>query len=239
MKKNIRKQKRNLQCFIECKNANSKINNDYVYGLFHGSEATKIEILSCGNNITDMSRMFCHCENLLSLDLSSLDTENVTNMSYMFFNCSKLVVLNLSNFNTTNVTNMRFMFYWCISLTNLNLSKFNTNNVTDMSWMFNWCSSLKELDLSSFNMNKVKDMRSMFNNCFTEQQPSTLICQASTIQKIADEGGLRLTIQYENENDINNIIENNNNLEQVYICSVERVIEEYYAEVEGPKIIVM
>ena len=36
--------------FIHCTNANSTIDN----GLFYRSEATKIEILRCGNNITNM-----------------------------------------------------------------------------------------------------------------------------------------------------------------------------------------
>ena len=180
--------------FIHCKDANSKEVGKYYYGLFQGSKATKIVILSCGNNITDMS--------------------------LMFFNCSSLKNLDLSNFNTKNVTDMRSMFYNCSSLKELDLSKFNTNNVTYMSNMFDSCSSLTKLDLSQFNTDNVTDMIWMFYNCFKNN--ATLICQASTIKKITDKGGLRLTIQNENKYEIKNIIENNKNLEQVYTCIVKR-----------------
>ena len=81
---------------------------------------------------------------------------NETNMSYMFSECSSLISLNLSSFNTNNVTNMSYMFQFCSSLKSLILSSFNTNNVTDMSFMFSECSSLKSLNLSSFNTNNVK-----------------------------------------------------------------------------------
>ena len=223
--------------FIHCTNANSKINNDYVYGLFHGSAATKIVILSCGNNITNMSGMFSNCDNLLSLDLSSLDTENVTDMRYMFYICSSLTNITFpDNLNTNTVKDMSGMFFWCSSLTKLDLSNFNTVNVTDMNHMFSFCSSLTNLNLSKFNTDKVTDMSGMFYYCFKNE--ATLICQASTIKNIIDDGGLRLTIQNENNDDINHIINMGDN-QRVYKCSVERVIEEYYAEVEGPKIIVM
>ena len=126
----------------------------------------QIEILSCGSKIDDMSRMFHNCENLLSLDLSSLDTENVTNMSNMFAYCSSLTkIIFPDNVNTSKVTNMSCMFEGCSSLTELNLSKFNTNNVTNMFRMFYNCSSLTNLDLSNFNTTNVTNMQDMFANC--------------------------------------------------------------------------
>ena len=179
-----------LRCFIHCTNANSKNSN----GFFHGSKAIKIFIISCGNNITDMSYMFSECTSLTNLDLSNFITNNVTNMSWMFYGCSSLTELNLSSFNTNNVINMQAMFQNCSSLTNLNLSKFNTTKVTNMLWMF--------------------------NNCFTEEQTSTLICQASTIQKITDDKYSCLTIE-NGKDEIKNTL--NNNIGKVYTCNVERV----------------
>ena len=179
-----------LRCFIHCTNANSKNSN----GFFHGSKAIKIFIISCGNNITDMSYMFSECTSLTNLDLSNFITNNVTNMSYMFCDCS--------------------------GLKELNLSKFNTNNVTNMSYMFSKCSGLKELNLSNFNTNKGTYMEGMFNNCFTEKEHSTLICTASTIQKITDKNQKSCLII--EDNNVKIVIENNNNPEQVYTCSVER-----------------
>ena len=149
------------QYVIYCDDANSKNAN----GLFQKSKATKIKILSCGNNVTDISYMFSGCRSLTNLDVSNFTTDNVTNMSDMFNNCSSLTVLDLSNFNTDNVTNMSEMFNWCSSLTELNLSKFNTTNVTNMSNMFSFCSSLTELDLSKFNTINVTGMNGMFYKC--------------------------------------------------------------------------
>ena len=208
-----------LQCFIECKNANSKINNDYVYGLFQGSETTKIEILRCGNNITNMSWMFAECSKLITIKFSDkINTDKVTNMSYMFADCRSLKELKISSFNTTNVINMEFMFADCRSLTNLDLSKFNTTNVTSMNRMFFNCSRLTELNLSKFNSNKVKYMISMFANCF--QSKATLICTAGILKKINERQNSYLIIPNENDVEIKKTIANNNNQEKIYKCSV-------------------
>ena len=115
--------------------------------------------------VTDMSNMFYSCESLTSLDLSSFNTAKVTDMSLMFYGCQRLKSLDLSSFNTANVTDMSFMFCSCQSLTSLDLSSFNTANVTDMSNMFQACQWLTSLNLSSFNTAKVTNMRFMFNNC--------------------------------------------------------------------------
>ena len=64
-------------------------------------------------------------------------------MENMFYNCNRLISLDVSSFNTNNVKNMCGMFYGCSSLEELNLSNFNTNNVTTMSYMFYGCDELK------------------------------------------------------------------------------------------------
>ena len=117
------------------------------------------------DEVTDMSYMFCNCEGLTSLTLSSFNTDKVENMSYMFYNCQSLESLILSSFNTANVTDMSSMFRDCSSLTSLELSSFNTANVTDMGYMFYKCSGLTSLDLSNFDTSNVTDMRSMFSSC--------------------------------------------------------------------------
>ena len=178
------------------------------------------------NKVTNMSCMFQNCSSLTNINLSSFNTINVTDMLGMFCNCSSLTELNLSNFNTDKVTKMNGMFCDCKSLTNLDLSSFNTNKVTNMSNMFKNCNSLTSIKFTDkFNTNNATKMYCMFFQCFTEQQPSTLICKASTIKKITDKNASCLTITNENENkeEINEIL--NNNPEQVYTCSVERVGE--------------
>jgi len=60
--------------------------------------------------------MFSNCENLVSLDLSSFNTNNVTNMRDMFNGCSSLNDLNLSSFKITSIkkaNDMENMFYNC------------------------------------------------------------------------------------------------------------------------------
>ena len=116
-------------------------------------------------NVTSMSRMFCGCRSLTSLNLSNFNTSNVTNMMNMFAHCSSLTSLNLSNFNTSNVTYMTQMFWDCSGLTSLNISNFNTSNVIDMMNLFRNCSSLTGLNLSNFNTSNVTDMNLMFMGC--------------------------------------------------------------------------
>ena len=128
-----------------------------------------LKLLDLGNfdtsGVTDMSRMFLDCRNLVELNLSNFDTSKVTDMSRMFYNCIGLTELNISNFNTSKVTDMNYMFANCRGLTELNISNFDTSNVTDMSCMFSGCSGLTELNLSNFDTSKVTDMGGMFGSC--------------------------------------------------------------------------
>ena len=57
-----------------------------------------------------MECMFYKCSSLISLDLSSFETENVISISYMFNSCTSLSELNLSNFNTKNCFRFTSMF---------------------------------------------------------------------------------------------------------------------------------
>ena len=108
---------------------------------------------------------FDYCRNLISADLSNVNTENDTNMYGMFYCCNSLASLNLSSFDTRKVRNMYGMFYGCHSLTSLDLLSFDTRNVTYMSWMFSACRSLTSLDLSSFDTRNVMYMDQMFAGC--------------------------------------------------------------------------
>ena len=110
----------------------------------------------------DMGVYFHNFSNLLSIDLSYLDTSLTTDMSNMFQACTSLVEIDLSSLDTSKITDMGALFYRCLNLTNLNISTFNTSQVTNMSMMFMGCSSLTELDLSSFDTSNVTDMTSMF-----------------------------------------------------------------------------
>ena len=117
--------------------------------------------------LTNASKLFYNCKNLISLDFSNFKTNNITDMSDMFNGCSLIKSIDLSNFKTNHLTNMKNMFNDCTSLINLDVSSssLNTIYVTDMSSMFGNCVSLYNLDLSNFKTKSVENMSRMFYNC--------------------------------------------------------------------------
>ncbi len=97
----------------------------------------------------DMSNWFVYCKDLISVDLSGIDTTNVKDMNSMFEGCESLVSVNLNNWNTSNVTNMTRMFFNCKSLKSLDISSFDTSKVQYMSNMFSVCKWLYKVNLGS------------------------------------------------------------------------------------------
>lgn len=93
-------------------------------------------------DMTDVSCMFSGCSNLVSVDLSNLDTSNVTTMNRMFENCSSLVNLDLSGLNTSKVTDIGSMFYRCSKLVSLNLSGVDGSKWMNTIDIFNDCDAL-------------------------------------------------------------------------------------------------
>ena len=138
---------------------------EFTYYYQFNKEGTYIIEYSFKNNLTKTCYMFCHCDRLISLDLSNFNTQNVNNMRSMFYGCNSLTNLDLSNFNTQNVINMECMFCYCYSLINLDLLNFKTQNVRNMSFMFFGCNSLTNLNLSNFNTKYVTDMSHMLSGC--------------------------------------------------------------------------
>ena len=132
-----------------------------------GNGTYKVTIGGKGGIIANESMIgyFAGFSNMISIDLSALDTSKVTNMISMFDGCSSLTSLDVSNFDTSSVTYMNGMFSVCSSLTSLDVSNFDTSNVIDMNTMFGNISSVKTLDLTNFNTSKVTDISSMFINC--------------------------------------------------------------------------
>ena len=116
--------------------------------------------------LKDISYMFIECNNIINVDLSTLNTRLTNNLEGLFFECSTLKDIDFSYFNIPNVTNMSEMFRSCISLKEVDLSHLITNNLENMSCMFFNCINLISLDLSSFNTEKVEDMSKMFYQCY-------------------------------------------------------------------------
>ena len=70
-----------------------------------------------------MSSMFCNCNNLQRIDLSSFNTKNVTDMCRMFYNCTNLKSIDLSSFNTQDVKDIKDMFSGCNKLSSVVLNR--------------------------------------------------------------------------------------------------------------------
>jgi surface protein len=113
--------------------------------------------------ITDLGSLFSGCKSLQYIDFLNFDSSKVTNMESMFSGCTSLLSIYLSNFVTSSVENMASMFSGCSQLESIDLSSFNTSLVTDMTSLFSDCDSLKILDISNFNMENVNKSESMFS----------------------------------------------------------------------------
>ena len=131
------------------------------------SNLTTIDNLEYLNtsDVEYMDRMFCECDSLTSLDLSSFDTSNVISMSEMFYGCNDLETIDFSGWYTSKVNSMESMFFDCQSLITLDLSDFDTSNVEEISEMFGYCRNLVSIDLSSFDISSASNLISLFNGC--------------------------------------------------------------------------
>ena len=157
-----------IDVFLNNKKINMiKDNNKWIID-YHFDDYGKYSFeININNNITNLNRFFEDCSNIISLDVSYLDTSNVTNMYRMFHNCNQLKeIKGLNKFNTSKVLTMKAMFQLCSKLEYLDLSNFDTSNVTEMGGMFNGCNKLKEIKgINKFITNKVNDMSAMFQEC--------------------------------------------------------------------------
>lgn len=114
---------------------------------------------------TSLGYAFSRCKSLTDLDLSALDTNSVRSFADVFQDCSSLRSVNLTGWDTSNGNNFRQMFYCCAALEELDVSLFNTSSATTFEQMFYGCSSLRSLDLSRFDTSAATTFASMFCNC--------------------------------------------------------------------------
>lgn len=115
-----------------------------------------------------IAQWFSECQNLISIDLTKLDTSKVTNMTSTFYHCTSLSSLSgLSGWDTSQVTMMMWTFNDCYSLSSVgDLSGWDTSQVTNMRYMFNDCYALSFVgDISGWDTSKVTDMPYMFCSC--------------------------------------------------------------------------
>ncbi len=119
------------------------------------------------SQVTSMRGMFSGCSGLTQLDLSSFDTTNVTEIGGMFAS-SNLETLNLSNWkfndNMTNNFTLDTGLSYNNTLKNIILENVDTSEVTNMTYFFSKLNALTTLDLSYFDTSNVKNMARMFNS---------------------------------------------------------------------------
>lgn len=114
---------------------------------------------------TSLGYAFSRCKSLTDLDLSALDTSSVRSFADMFQDCSSLRSVNLAGWDTSSGKDFRQMFYRCASLEEIDISSFKTSASTSFEQMFYGCSSLRSLDLSHFDTGSATTFASMFYNC--------------------------------------------------------------------------
>lgn len=114
--------------------------------------------------LTDMGCMLFNRFDIISVDLSKLDTSEVTNMGDLFCNCVNLTSVNLSNLDTSNVSDMNYMFAGCSDLTTLDLSSFDTSMVNNMNHMFWNCTNLTTIK-GVIDMGSCEFCLDMFKYC--------------------------------------------------------------------------
>lgn len=114
---------------------------------------------------TSLGYAFSRCKSLTALDLSALDTGSVRSFADVFQDCSSLRSVNLAGWDTSSGKDFRQMFYRCASLEEIDISSFKTSASTSFEQMFYGCSSLRSLDLSHFDTSAATTFASMFYNC--------------------------------------------------------------------------
>ena len=68
-----------------------------------------------------MNQMFCGCESLKSIDLSSFITNKVNDLRFMFSRCSSLKSIDLTTFKISENCTIQGMFSDCKSLKKENI----------------------------------------------------------------------------------------------------------------------
>ena len=136
--------------------------NGHVFSEKTGLMKLKIKF---HKNLTSLDYMFESCEDLISIDMSHIETRYVTSMIYAFTGCKKMEKINLTSINTSAVELMDFLFAGCNNLIDINgLETLDTFSLKKTAGMFLDCNSLVFANLSSFQINNVEEQNGMFIN---------------------------------------------------------------------------
>lgn len=142
--------------------------------MFAGSGLTSFSFAGFNINPTVMVRMlymFDLCENLQSVDMSTLNiTDNSPDnikidMRYMFQNCKALTSISVGRIMLSKNCKVDSMFQGCESLTGIDMSQVTLNGIKSLKNMFTGCKLLKSIDLSFWDTTNITILEGLFSGC--------------------------------------------------------------------------
>ncbi|MBQ1887647.1 MAG: Cna B-type domain-containing protein [Firmicutes bacterium] len=130
------------------------------------SYRTSIKQVSVSSGVKatgSLRAMFRNCYNLVSADLSRLDTSEVNTIVGVFWDCRSLARADVTGLCQDKCVHAYRVFDGCSNLTQLDVSTWDTSECTSFYRMFSYCPKLTYLDLSSWDVRKAS---SSFDNLF-------------------------------------------------------------------------
>ena len=122
-------------------------------------------IVNFTKELSNLDFMFEGCENLISANLSQINSPSLQSSIYTFTNCKNLKQVDLSSIDTSKVTTMDFLFSGCNNLIEIKgLENLNTSSVKKTAGMFLECEKLRHVNLSAFKLDKIEEPSGMFIN---------------------------------------------------------------------------
>ena len=106
----------------------------------------KINFLGCG---------FYLGSNIITADLSHVDSSNIESIAGLFNSCTSLIYVNFTNFDTSNCVEMHYLFHKCSSLISVDLSNFKTPKLIKIQNLFSHCNNLQYINLKNFDLQSV------------------------------------------------------------------------------------
>ena len=115
---------------------------------------------------TSTFRWFSAMHNVVTIDLTGLDTSGTTTFERMFTQCNRLKNVNTEVLDTSSVTSMMMTFFRCDAVETLDLSTWDTSRVTNTNQMFRTSGLLETIYASAaFVTTAVTNNNNMFTDC--------------------------------------------------------------------------
>ena len=136
------------------------------YGVINSTRNGLIKIIvNFTKALSNLDFMFEGCEDLISVNLSQINSPSLQSSIYTFTNCKNLKQADLSSIDTSKVTTMDFLFSGCNNLIEIKgLENLNTSSVKKTAGMFLECEKLRHVNLSAFKLDKIEEPSGMFIN---------------------------------------------------------------------------